>query len=134
MKLITIKESHYVSDLAVLKSKLESEGIVCNLKDEYSSQVLSHLANMMVKLQVSESDLPKVREILDKEGESIPISTEIVCPSCNSKNTAFLFSFKEKLVIAFSLIISLFTFTFNGRNYSSSKIKCQDCGNVFVNS
>ena len=41
MEFITIKTSHYASDLAVLQSKLQSYGINCYLKNEFSAQVLS---------------------------------------------------------------------------------------------
>jgi hypothetical protein len=58
MQLVTIKESHYASDLAVLKSRLESEGIECFLDGELTSQVLSHIPSMSAKLQVYDTDLP----------------------------------------------------------------------------
>jgi hypothetical protein len=64
MSLVTIKESHVVSDLLVLKSRLESEGIKCYLKNEYTTQIMSHMATFLVELQVSESDLTKVQNIL----------------------------------------------------------------------
>jgi hypothetical protein len=64
MSLITIKESHTVSDLLVLKSRLESEGIKCYLKNELTTQIMSHMPTFMVELQVSDLDLEKVQEIL----------------------------------------------------------------------
>jgi len=64
MNLITIKESHDVTDLLVLKSRLESEGIKCYLKNEFTTQIMSHMATFVAELQVSESDLEKVKEIL----------------------------------------------------------------------
>ena len=64
MSLITIKESHQVSDLLVLKSRLESEGIKCYLKNEFTTQIMSHMATFVVELQVSDSDLEKVHKIL----------------------------------------------------------------------
>lgn len=64
MSLITIKESHEVSDLLVLKSRLESEGIKCYLKNEYTTQIMSHMATFVVELQVSDLDLERVQGIL----------------------------------------------------------------------
>jgi len=69
MKLVTIKESHNSNDLMILKSRLESEGIHCNLKDQYTSEVLSHIPSMSVKLQVYDSDLKNVKEIMNDMGE-----------------------------------------------------------------
>jgi hypothetical protein len=69
MEFITIKTSHYASDLAVLQSKLESYGIHCYLKNEFSAQVLSHLPNSMVELQITEADLTKVQALIKEYGE-----------------------------------------------------------------
>ncbi len=66
---ITIKESHIVSDLLVLKSKIESEGIKCYLKNEYTTQIMNHMATFVAELQVMSSDMERVQEIL-KEIES----------------------------------------------------------------
>jgi hypothetical protein len=68
MSLITIKESHVEADLLVLKSILESAGIECYLKNEYTTQIMTHMATFTVELQVSESDYEKALEIL-KETE-----------------------------------------------------------------
>jgi len=69
MSLITIKESHKESDLLVLKSRLESEGIKCYLKNEFTTQIMSHMATFVVELQVSSLDLGKAHEILDETGD-----------------------------------------------------------------
>jgi hypothetical protein len=69
MEFITIKTSHYASDLAVLQSKLESYGINCYLKNEFSAQVLSHLPNSLVELQIAEADLTKVQALIKENGE-----------------------------------------------------------------
>jgi hypothetical protein len=69
MKLITIKESHEVTDLLVLKSRLESEGIQCFLKNEYSTQVMSHMATFTVELQVTSPDLEKALKIMEETEE-----------------------------------------------------------------
>jgi hypothetical protein len=64
MNLITIKESHVVSDLLVLKSRLESEGIKYYLKNEYTTQIMNHMATFLAELQVSSLDIERVQEIL----------------------------------------------------------------------
>lgn len=57
MSFVTIKKSHIGSDLAVLRSKLESEGIQCFMKNEYTTQIMNYLPSFEVELQVSQSDL-----------------------------------------------------------------------------
>lgn len=66
MSLITIKRSHIEADVLILKGKLESEGIQCYLRNEFTTQIMSHMATFDVELQVSESDLERVKEILDE--------------------------------------------------------------------
>ncbi|MEN8126137.1 MAG: DUF2007 domain-containing protein [Bacteroidota bacterium] len=66
MKLITIKESHTELDLIVLKSRLESEGIKCFLRNEFTTQIMNHMATFEVELQVLDSDLERVKEILNE--------------------------------------------------------------------
>jgi hypothetical protein len=70
MSLITIKKSHIESELLVLKSKLESEGIKCYLKNEFTTQIMNYLPSFEVELQVSDLDLERVKEIMcEMEGE-----------------------------------------------------------------
>ena len=69
MGLVTIKKSHIESDLSVLKSQLESEGIKCYLKNEFTTQIMNYLPSFEVELQVSESDLERVKEILSEIDE-----------------------------------------------------------------
>ena len=70
MSLITIKKSHIELELAVLKSKLESEGIKCYLKNEFTTQIMNYLPSFEVELQVSDLDLERVKEIIcEMEGE-----------------------------------------------------------------
>lgn len=68
MEFITLKTSHYASDLAVLQSRLESDGIRCYLKNEFSAQVLSHLPNALVELQVAKDNWEKVQKLVEEEG------------------------------------------------------------------
>jgi hypothetical protein len=56
MSFVTIKESHIEADLLVLKSRLESEGIRCYLKNEFTNQIMSHMATFTTELQVLSSD------------------------------------------------------------------------------
>lgn len=70
MSLITIKRSHNELDLTVLKSRLESEGIKCFLRNEFTTQLMSHMTTFEVELQISDSDLKRVEEILTEIEES----------------------------------------------------------------
>lgn len=69
MKLITVKNARYAADLAILKSRLESEGIACWIKNELTSQVINYVPTIYAELQVKEDDVDRVKEILFKTGE-----------------------------------------------------------------
>jgi hypothetical protein len=69
MKTVLVKESHFASDLAVLKSKLESEGIECWLEGELVAQILPHIQSSTVKLLIKEVDTERVCQILKESGE-----------------------------------------------------------------
>lgn len=64
MSLITIKRAHLESELLVVKSKLESEGITCYLRNEFTTQIINYMPSFEVELQVSENDLERAIEIL----------------------------------------------------------------------
>ena len=85
MKFVTVKESHYQQDLIVLKSRLEAEGIECRLKNELTTQVLSHLPSFLVELQVADTDLPRVKEIMIETGELQFEKNILVCGVCGSE-------------------------------------------------
>ncbi|MFT4222506.1 putative signal transducing protein [Dysgonomonas sp.] len=83
MEPVTVKTSQDYNHLAVVKTYLEANGIICTFKDEYTSQVYSHTyAVGGIKLQVQEEDAPKAIELLieggfaTKEDYEIPESTK----------------------------------------------------------
>ena len=66
---VTILTVSYASEIAIIRGRLESEGIECNLLDELTVQVNPLYSNAIggVKLQVKESDFESAILIL-KEG------------------------------------------------------------------
>ncbi len=69
MKLVTVKQSRYAADLAILKSRLESEGIPCWLKNELTSQVINYVPSIYAELQVDAADVERVKKVLIETGE-----------------------------------------------------------------
>jgi hypothetical protein len=69
-KLITIFTFEFAHEAPIVKGKLESEGILCFLKDELTAQVVPFYSNAIggVKLQVIESDAPQAIEVLKESG------------------------------------------------------------------
>ena len=133
MKFVTIKESHYQSDLVVLKSKLESEGIECHLKNELTTQVISHIPAFMVELQVPENKVGQARNIMIETGEIDVPARVIICPKCDSQDVGLKMDFGTRMKLFFISIggaLTLKTPDF-GNVLENSSYKCKNCGEVF---
>ncbi len=66
MKFITIKESHNVGDLLVLKSRLEADGFNCILKNELTTQIMNYIPSFTVELQVPEDEFERAMNLLSE--------------------------------------------------------------------
>ena len=109
-KFITVLTVTFPYEVAVIRGRLEAEGITCFVKDELTVQVNPFYSNAIggVKLQVLESDLNQTVEILKETGyikeenlqsfdESPQINKQsnnqhgtekgvkIICPICGSE-------------------------------------------------
>jgi hypothetical protein len=69
-KFITIKTFNHPNDLLVIRSKLESEGVVCFAQDEQITQIHPFYSGAVggVKLQVREEDVNRAVEIMKEAG------------------------------------------------------------------
>ncbi len=128
MKFITIKESHYVADLLVLKSRLESEGIDCRFKNELTTQVLNYIPSFLVELQVPEEDVPRVMEIMTETGDLQAENVKPVCPECGSEKVKMKVSFIKKIQVVLSILITLDSNVPMDKLFKKSKFYCKDCG------
>ena len=83
-KFITVLTVIYPSEMAIARSRLESEGITCFIKDELMTQIAPIYSNAIggAQLQVKESDLKKAVEILKESGylkeEDIQLPKELI--------------------------------------------------------
>ena len=69
-KIITIYTFNLANEAAIVRGRLESEGIPCFIQNELISQVAPFYSNAFggVKLQVNENDAAKAKEILKEAG------------------------------------------------------------------
>ena len=69
-RFVTVKTFTYPLEVAVIRGRLESEGIECFAQDELTVQANPFYSNAIggVKLQVREHDLRKAIEILEETG------------------------------------------------------------------
>jgi len=109
--LITILTFTYPQELAIVRGRLESEGIECFVQDELTVQVNLLYSNAIggIKLQVRESDAAKALEILKSLGY---IQDEDVSPSkflskLNSFTSKIPFFSKIRFEIQLAIIITI---------------------------
>lgn len=105
----------FPTELAVVKSKLESEGIECRVLDEHTVQAYNFLSQAIggVRLQVAESNLERARLILEengfigesKEPEQSKVEKKISDPK-------FQKTFKVLLISIITITIALGTLAF----------------------
>ncbi len=105
---VTIMTVTYPHEVAVIKARLESEGIDCYLKDEMSVQVYNLASNAMggVKLQVREKDREDALTILQEAGylkEEIHEPLEFSIPVDGFFSS--LHKNRKKIIIAVILLI-----------------------------
>ncbi len=129
MKFVTVKESHYQQDLVVLKSRLESEGIECRFKNELTTQVLNYLPSFLVELQVVDTDLDRVKEIMIETGELQYEKIKLVCQECGSEKVKMKLCFGRRIMLFFSVLYTaLFSNLPMERLFKDVKYVCSDCG------
>lgn len=133
MKFVTIKESHYQADLVVLKSRLESEGIECRLKNELTTQVINHIPAFMVELQVPENEVDRARNIMIETGEIDVPARVITCPKCDSEDVGLKMDFATRMQLFFKSIGGALTLKTPDVEsiLQSGKYKCKNCGEEF---
>ena len=131
----TIKTYDNTYELSMAKALLESEGIVCSIKDEFTIQVNPLYSNAIggIKLQVLENQVEQALELLNNLNPSTnttSTSTEtsnasdIICPNCGSNDTL-----KNKIspkVFAISLLLLGFPLPLAKRTYH-----CFNCSTDF---
>lgn len=130
MNLITIKESHYASDLMVLKTKLESEDIKCVIKDENTAQILTHIPSMSAKLQVYDTDIEKVKQILKENGESLETIPEVSCKYCGSAKVGAVPGSFDKFMTFINYANEQLLFS-NSKPFKNRSFICENCGKRF---
>ena len=134
MELITIKTFDNSIEAHIMKSKLESENIMCFLFDE-NIVALNPLYNITVggiKLKVNKLDIDKATEIIEETSKSAltnELGEIIKCPSCESDDIYSGFKSMKGTKGIVSVIISFLFMAFP--IYYKTVYKCKKCGNEF---
>ncbi len=107
MKLVTVAIFPLPQDAYIIRSRLEAEGIVSFLKDEFTVQTDNFLSNAIggVKLQVSEDDVQKAKDILEEQSIESPSKDQLTADKLMKDQRTVLI---VGLSIMFALLIVLF--------------------------
>lgn len=110
-KLIKIATFSYPSELAVVKTILESNDIICFVKDELTIQTHNFYSNAIggIKLEVSHGDCKKALSILMESGNKHYISLDLEPEGTNNKNEKLNSILKNiiRTVVGLSIIFIL---------------------------
>ena len=134
MELVTIKIFDNAIEAHLLKSKLESEDIICFLYDE-NIVGLNPLYNLTVggiKLKIKKSDVDKASEIIEATDSSVltnEIGEAIKCPNCQSEYIYNNYKSMISIKGIFSTIISFLFAVFP--LYFKTVYKCKVCDTEF---
>lgn len=131
MKLITVATFYNPLDAHLLRAKLESEEIKSVLLDEKMASLRAEHATP-VKLQVSEVDVARAKEIIAKT-EGVPVTNVedkmVKCPKCNSTELDKNFKIRTEFhIVLFAMVSLLASFL---PIYFKTTHKCKKCGTEF---
>ncbi len=134
MRLITIKTFENPIQAHIIKTRLESEDVLCFLFDENIVSI-NPLYNVLVggiKLKIREEDHEKAQKILDDFDRSPSVDQEdkvIKCPQCQSSDliSGFRTIKGSKGIVAFIISFFLLIYPF----YIKTVYKCRSCQSEF---
>ena len=134
LRLVTIRTFDNSIEANLMKSKLESENIMCFLFDENIVGLIP-LYNITVggiKLKINELDIEKATEIIEYTEKS-PLTNDqgqrLKCPNCKSENIYSGFKSMKGTKGILSAITSFLFVAFP--IYFNIVYKCKNCGNEF---
>ena len=134
MELVTIKTLDNSIEAHIMKSKLESEKIMCFLFDEHivGLNPLYDVAVGGIKLKINKSDLDKATEIVEETLNSSLTNDKgevVKCPNCESEDIYSGFKSMKGTKGILSAIVSFLFMVFP--IYYKTVYKCKICGNEF---
>jgi DNA-directed RNA polymerase subunit RPC12/RpoP len=134
LELVTIKTFDNSIQAHILKTKLESENIMCFLFDEniVSLNPLYNITVGGIKLKINVSDIDKATEIIEEIDKTSITNNQgeaIKCPNCKSEDILSGYKSMKGIKGIISAIVSFIFMVFP--IYYKTVYKCKKCGNEF---
>ncbi len=136
MSLKTIRTFDDSIQANLVKTKLESEGLICFLFDEHSVSINPLYINTLggIKLKIRTDDIEVAEGIIQEMESKLTIDRDgdvLSCPNCGSKDLYHDFKsygvFEWVITVVIALIGVIFPFLYK------TVYKCKDCDNEFKN-
>lgn len=134
MSLVTLKTFDNSIQAHLMKSKLESEGVICYIFDEnmISYNPIYNIALGGIKLKINEQDLNKASDIINviNKFKLTDENDEIIkCPKCNSEELYLGYKSMKDVKGILSILVSVIFMVFP--IYYKTLNKCKSCGQEF---
>lgn len=125
---VPLKTYTFPHEVFIDRSKLESYGIECFTKDEFTVQVHNFYSQALggIRLQVQAKDVQRAEEILNDNPDlkATYEDSELKCPNCNSGNVTKIKLNRVRSIVAL-MVIGL-PIPFLARKY-----QCYECHSEF---
>ncbi len=128
MKTVRLMTCENVPEAAIIKGRLENEGISCFITNENFTTMMPHFNGILgagVQIIINESNFEEATKIL-KLNE--PVKNQIICPYCHASNIRFGLGKKRigKIILILLSILIVIPFKNLNNNYY-----CLDCKSDF---
>lgn len=117
--MVEIARFTYPDEAQPLMALLQSEGIECYLRNEYSSRIMAGLVDIGgARVELLESAVPRAMEIMQENGYVFPKEDEVAPEIRNlsgiARHIPFLrnFSLGQQILILFAILAVLLTLLF----------------------
>lgn len=109
-KMVEIARFQYPAEAQTLIALLQSEGVDCYLRNEYSSQILAGYADIGgARVETLESNVPRALEIMKDGGYELPEEDLLASSTIDGTGSTFPGSkrlpFERKIILMIGLVI-----------------------------
>ncbi|GEM_PF-3086302 len=127
--MVTFKTVNNPVDAHLLKVKLESEGIRCELRYQASCEE-QETSTIAIELLVLLGDIEHARNVIDKSNPSVSDEKNFICPRCKTANNLSANSMDKHLRAFIESLFTLSTLNYQRKEpkMETTSCTCKHCG------
>ncbi len=132
IQMVTLKTVNNPVDAHLLKLKLESVGIRCELRYTEAGEV-QDTSSAAIQLHVLSGDIEEANSLI--EASSVLDSNEMysICPQCKTANSLSTDDTGKHLRLFIASLFSLSTLNYQKTKTESMECTCKNCGLSYAN-